>query len=218
MNIKVKKRLDNFFSQYRLYKFKKGEVLINAEENPPEVFYLTSGIVKRYAVTEDGDELTLNIYRPISFFPVSNAINNSLNHHFYEALTPVEVWAAPKEKVLEFLKNEPEVVFDLLGRIYKGLDGFFLRMEKLMGSGAEAKLMTELLIAAKRFGISNNQATVINLKLTEKDLAAQTGIARETVSRQLNKLKRKGLIEYKNKRLQINDLGKLEEELSKNCD
>lgn len=211
-NIIIKK-LDRFFGQYRFIKFRKREIIIRADDTPLGIFYLKSGVVREYVISPKGEELTLNIFRPYAFFPMPYALNQTINNHFYEAQTPVEAWRAPAENVMEFIRKEPEIALDLLSRIYRGLQGLFLRMEYLMGGSATNRLIAELIIYGKRFGEVKNGRIEVNLRLTQKDLAAQTGTARETVGRILKNLSKKKLIIFKNKKLIINELTKLEEQL-----
>lgn len=207
------KKLDRFFGQYKFIKFRKREIIIRADDQPLGIFYLKSGVTREYVISPKGEELTLNIFRPYAFFPMPYALNQTINNHFYEAQTPVEAWRAPTDAVVEFLKKEPEVTLDLLSRIYRGLQGLFLRMEYLMGGSATERLIAELVIYGKRFGEVKNGQVEVNLRLTQKDLAAQTGTARETVGRILKSLSQKKLIVFKRKKLIINDLGGLEGQL-----
>lgn len=213
MEVAVKQKLDDFFKKHKHQKYRKGEILVRADDEPIGIFYLIDGVVKRYSISPTGEELTLNIYRPVSFFPMSWAINNTFSPHYYEAMTEVEVWRAPKEEVLKFVSDKPDVLIDLLSRIYHGLEGYMMKMEYLMAGNARARLITELLIYARRFGKKDGDNIVIDLRVTEKDLASQSGIARETVSRELQKLKKMSLISFKSNQLIIKDLKKLEEQL-----
>ena len=213
MNQDVKKKLDNFFEKYHRSTYGAKEILISADQEPPGVFYLKEGVVRMYAVSSQGEEVVINIYRPTSFFPMSWVLNDSVSHYYFEALTEVKVIKAPKDEFLNFLESEGDVLMDLLKRIYKGLDGYFSRMEYLMSGSAQARLITEIIISAKRFGVKNEKGILVNMKFTEKDLAAQTGVARETVSREIHKLKEKGLIYFVGGSLIVKDLSKLEEEL-----
>lgn len=213
MEAAVKNKLDNFFKKYKNQKYKKGEILVRADDDPAGIFYLVEGVVRRYSISPQGEELTLNVYKPVSFFPMDWAINNTSSHHYYEAMTSVEIFRAPKEETLQFFKENNDVVLDLISRVYHGLDGYMMRMEYLMVGNAKARLITELLIFARRFGKPRGNKVVVNLKLTEKDLASQSGIARETVSRELQKLKKAGLIVFEKNQLIVNDLKKLEQEL-----
>lgn len=206
-------KLDTFFKKYPSFKFEKGSILIRAGDDPPGIFYLQQGKVRQYTISKQGDEQTLNIYKPISFFPMMWAINDTHNLHYFEAMTPVSIFRAPKEDVLTFVKKEPDVMFDLLRRLYKGMEGLLIRMEYLLSGNAYAKLITILLISARRFGVESAEGTRIELRHTEKDLATQAGISRETVSREIQILKNKGLLVYNRKSLIISDIAKLEEEL-----
>ena len=213
MEANVQEKLDKFFEGHKRQSYDAKEILIRADEEPSGVFYLTDGIVRMYAVSSQGEEVVINLFRSVSFFPMAWVLNDSISHYYFEAVTPVTVVKASKEEFLKFLKAEPEVLFDLLKRIYKGLEGYFSRMEYLMSGSAQARLITEILIYAKRFGKQEGSKTVVGFKLTEKDLAAQTGIARETVSREIHKLKEKGLIDFDKNTLTVKDLVKLEDEL-----
>ncbi len=213
MDSDVSEKLDNFFQQYKSRKYKRREILIRAADEPVGLFYLIEGVVRQYVITSSGEELTINVFKSPSMFPMAWVVNDTISPHFFEAMTVVTAWVAPKKEVLEFLKQEPDILLDLVKRIYKGLDGYFMRMEHLMLGSAQARLIAELLIYARRFGEQIESTVKVNFKLTERDLAAQSGIARETVSREIQKLKQKGLINFEKNTLLINDIQKLEEEL-----
>ena len=143
---------------------------------------------------------------------MSYVLNESLPTHYFEAMNDVVVWEAPKENFLEFIKNNPDVLLDLVKSIYKGLDEYTLRLESMMTGSAYTRLIVELLIDAKRFGkkIKNKG---VELRLTQDELAAESGIARETISREMKKLKDKMLVVANKHKLVILSLKKLEEEL-----
>lgn len=205
-------KLNDFFQTARRFSFKKGDVLIRPESDPDGVFYIKSGSVKMTAISADGEEVVINTFKPGAFFPMGWVLNNTGNRYFYEANEKVEVQKAVKSEFLDFLKAEPEVVFDLVKRIYRGLDGYFLRMEYLMAGNAYSRLVTELVILARRFGKKENSAS-IRVKVTEKDLASLSGITRETVSREFKKLIQSGLITFEKNDLIVKDLPALEQEL-----
>lgn len=213
MDSNVSKKLEEFFKNYKTREYKRRELLIKPERVPEGLFYLKKGIVREYTVSTKGEELTINIFKPNSLFPVAWIVNDSINSHYFEAMTAVDTFVAPKQNSLELFKKDQDVLFDLVKRIYRGLDGYFTRMEYLMAGTAESKLISELIIYAKRLGIQIGTEVKIDLKLTEKDLASQSGIARETVNREMQKLKKKDLIRFQNNTLIIKDLNKLEEQL-----
>jgi len=213
MNEAVQKKLEAFFFQYKLQKFKKGEILIRSDVNPLGILYLTKGMVKQYAISPDGVEHILTIYKPRSFFPMVWAINNTPNSYYFEAVGNVEVWNAPKDAIVKFIKKEPDILYDLLSRLYQGMSGLLLRIEHLMTGSAYHKVIFTILNTASRFGEKEADANSIILRSTHKEIAAFSGLTKETISRESTKLQKKGLIENKNHFIHIKNIRNLEEEL-----
>ena len=211
MNRSVVSKLDKFFGSYKRLNYKKGEILVRVDDDPLGIFYLKKGKVKQYAISKNGEEVILNIFQPPAFFPLSWALNDTPNEFYYEAMTDIDAWRAPKEEVLKFLKNDTEVMYDLLCRIYRGIDGIFMRMIYFMSGTAYNRLVAEIIIQAKRFGIKVNGA--IEIIISEKELAAETGMTRETVSREIKILKDKGYVSFNKKKLTILNLQGLEKQL-----
>lgn len=216
MDQEILKKINSFFSGFEIKRFKKGEILIEANQEPSGVFFLREGLVRMYTISLNGEELTLNIYRANSLFPLNWVLNNNLSPYYFEAMTSVTVLKAPKDKFLQFIKENSTVLLDLVSRIYRGLDGFFLRMEYLMRGSAKSRLITELLIFANRFGEVQSKQTVVKFRLSEKDLASETGLARETISREMSKLEKEGLVTLKKNTLTINNIDTLEQRLLDN--
>ena len=209
MEKNILKKIENFLKGYKFQKYRKGEIIIRAEDEPQGVFYLEEGFVKKYIISRKGDELTLNIFKPVSFFPIGWTLNKGKNYYFYEAMTSVSVWRVPRDKVIEFIKNEPDILFELLKRVHR--DGLLTRMTYLMAGNAYTRLAAEIHTYIIRFGRKENGSVIVNV--TEKDLASITGMTRETVSRGIKILREKGLVEFSRNKLNVKDIKKLEEEL-----
>ena len=196
-----------------MQQFKKGEILIRADEDPHGIYFLIEGDVRSYYISKKGDEITLNMFKPNTFFPMSWVISDIHNQYYFEAMTICIVYKAPKEDVLAFIKMEHDVVFDLLRRVYIGIEGLWTHIEYLSAGNALEKLIVTLLILGKRFGKEVTDGTIIPIKMTEKQLGEYSGIYRETVSREIQKLKEKGLIRFNKGTITIPDLKELEEAL-----
>lgn len=212
MDKSITKKLKLFFGKFPQMTFQKGELLIRTEENPQGIFYLSSGSIRQYALSESGEEITINLYKPVCFFPMTWAINSITNHYYFEAMTDSLVHMAPKIEVVQFIKQNPDVLYNLLKRILSGLDSLLLRMEYLMAGNAYKRLIIILLISAKRFGEKSLSPSGIKLQMIQKEIANQAGISRETVCREMQKLKKKGLIHFVGNTIIIADMNKLEEE------
>ncbi len=115
--------LDAFFGKFTHLTYRKGDIILRAEDAPQGVMYLTKGYVRQYMVDEWGTMLMFHIFKPNSFFPVTWVVNDEPNRYYLKAVTPVELWRAPKKAVREFLHNNPPVVYDLTRLLLSGLCG-----------------------------------------------------------------------------------------------
>lgn len=209
MQATATKIVENFFSKYTLRRFRKGQVLILDGEGTDKIFYLASGRVKVYDISYRGDEIILNAIQPGSFFPVALLINKAPNRYIYEAETDIEVRQAPTAEVISFLKAEPKVVYLLLSQVYTRMDDVLGRMSHLMASSAKRRLIYELLLECRYYGKLQPGGKHI-LTITEKDIGARAGLSRETVSREINKLKREKLVGVDHNNISILDMAELE--------
>ncbi len=184
----VAAKIAAFFARYPQRQLPKGLILIQAGEDPSGISYLIKGSVRQYDITDKGDEVVVNIFKPPAFFPMSYALNGSPNEYFYEAAEEVIMRQAPIAATLAFIEEHPDVMLDLLRRVYSGVDGLLRRQVVAMGGTAMSRLSFELLVAGKRFGkMLANGRCFVGIKETE--LATRTGLTRETVSRCLHRLK-----------------------------
>lgn len=212
VNTDITHLLKTFFIKHTFHQYKKGDVCIRGGETPSGVFYLTDGYVKMYSLSTKGVQVTLTVFKPGSFFPMHWAMHETKNRYFFEALTDIDVWVAPRKQVLSFIKKHPDVLYDLLSRVFRGLDGVMERMSYTVSDTAAHRLVFELLIAAKRFGQTSADKT-ISLHVTEKDIAHQTGLTPETISREMKKLKQKGFVHISKTGITIQQIHPLEKML-----
>lgn len=209
MDMQVKQKVKFFFATYPVRKFKKGEILIFASENPNNVYYLLDGNVRQYDVDFRGEEVVVNVFKPPAFFPMNYVINRQPNEYIYDAASNVSTHAAPVDDVLSFVRDNPDVLFDLLARVYSGIDGILRRQFYLMSSNANDRLIYELIIMSRRIGKALSDKSYL-VNLTEAELASRVGLTRETVSRRLQAMKKRKLIQIENDGLVIVDIHALE--------
>lgn len=209
MRPEVKKKLLSYFNKFELKSFQRGEIVLK----PPSetIFFLTKGVVRMFRSSQEKGELTLNVYKAYALFPMSLMFHAHDNYTF-SALTDVHGHHAPKKDFSRFIRRNPAILYDLLKRIYQGFDGFFMLLEALLSGDAFYRTLTHLIIHARRFGKKKQNKIVFDWHLTHHQLASQTGLARESVTKEIKKLQEKGLIGYSGKKLFIYDFFKLEEE------
>lgn len=208
MDDQVRHKVEDFFKTYAVRKVDAHEILVFANEDPTHIFHLIEGRVGQYDVTRKGQQVMVNIFKPPAFFPMSWAINKVSNEYLFEAMEPTMLHVAPPDDVVAFVKREPDVLFDLLARVYKGTDGLLRQNALLMEGSAVSLLVFELLVSCLRFGELYSE-NGYKLAIREHELAARTGLARETISRNLQALKLKRLLRSEPGGLIIPDVEKL---------
>lgn len=212
MTVTVAEKIKTQFSKYPKRTYPKGQILVFADESPEHVFYIVNGRVRKYDVSYRGDEVIVNIFKPPAFFPMSWAINRTPNRYFYKTETETVLHVVPADDALDFLKTNPDVMLDLLSRIYRGMDGLLGRVVHLMSGTAQSRLIYELIIECRRFGDKQATGDYI-LTASEIDLASRSGLSRETISREMKKLKDKGWIAVDSKGIRVKDITALEQAL-----
>ena len=212
MNEKLRKKTEAFFLQFPLINLKKGETVVEADRDLNEVYYLKKGFIREYTFSSQGVELTLHVFAPGSYFPMVDVLAGVKNRYYYETLTPVELYITSIEKMLKFFRGEPDLVLDLTRRLLLGLDKLLTRIEFLVFGKAETRVVSALLFLARHFGRQKNKEVQIQYLFTHKDIASFAGISRETASREIEKLVRKKVIEYKNHLLLIKNLETLKKQ------
>lgn len=203
----------DFYSKFKSRRYKKSETLIRADDDPQGIFCLTKGYVRQYAISKSGSELTLNILKPISYFPMVWAINGTPNIYYFEALTQVEVGRAPRGEVVDFIKNKPKLIFSLMSDLLEEYGETLTRIEHLVFSDAYRRVLSVFIYLAKHFGEESEGKIVVKHRFTHQDIATLVGVARETASNEINKLASKGFIKYVNHSIVYSDLEMLEDEL-----
>lgn len=201
--------LEEFFGSYNFLELQKNQVVLRPDDSLENIFYIKSGYVRQYAVSSEGEEFTLNIFRPGSYFAIALSFDQEANNHYFETLTPVKMFKAPKKDVVVFLQKNPTVLYDLFTRITTGMNALTLRMESLVFGTARAKVAATLYLNARRFGRNSKNAVTIDFPLTHLQIANMTGVTRETVSIEMMNLKKEKIITYQGQRVTVFDMKRL---------
>lgn len=218
-------KLEEYLAEFPTKTYKKGESLLAVDKKVESIFLLLSGYVRQYTLSTKAEEFTHNILKPHSLFPFHLALNQLPNPHYFQAITLVRVAVAPADDVASHLLDHPEISLALSKKLASGLNQLSFRTESLLFGTARQKLTAILYLLGKRFGqptstkstvrkSSNNQPTQLQLNsfpITHQFLASLTGLTRETVSLEMMKLKKQGLIDYSRQKIALLDIETLKE-------
>lgn len=197
------RRLEDFFAHYTAIEYKRGEVILRAEDIPFGVYYLYRGYVRQYLLAPSGETFIVHIYKPGSFFPLTWVLNDTPNIYHFESMTPARVVRAPKEAFVSLLKEHPDALLYATQRLASGLSGFVSRVAQLVLDDAYTKTILLLLYYAENFGETMEEGIALRIPLTHREIASWIGTTRETASIQMEKLLHDGLVVTKGRLLII---------------
>jgi CRP/FNR family transcriptional regulator len=172
--------------------YAKGEFIIRPGESPPGVFYLEEGLVKAYDITKYGEENLLIIRKSGELLGLTWAITGQDRNIIYAALAPTTVRLISREKFTGHLRSHPEAALPVIDMI---TDMYRLHSERIMTleyRTVRERLVSFLLTTAERFGQKSAAGTRITVPLKHQDIASSISATRETTSRALADLERKG--------------------------
>lgn len=184
--------LVNLFHSGTKLAYSKGEFIIRPGESPPGVFYIESGLVKAYDITKYGEENLLIIRKKGELLGLTWAITGQDRHIIYSALAPTEVWLIPRDQFREYLRANPASALPVTDMI---TDMYRLHSERIMTleyRTVRERLVSFLLTTASRFGQKTPEGIRITVPLKHQDIASSISATRETTSRALADLERKG--------------------------
>lgn len=193
----------DFFDKYPIRTYSKADPIVSPGNSTESVFFIKSGVARSYYIDENGTELTVNLLKPSSIYPLSSILAGKNNIYYLEAFTGVSVYVVPVNDFLEFLKKNNELKYILLKKFSSGLEGYLIRSIFLIRGSAMQKTASTLLLLARRFGQKVGKKIVIDLPLIHQDIADLSGITRETASIQVGILEKAGIISRKGRNISI---------------
>lgn len=202
MSNSLSEKILEFTKQFESVSFAAGDQIPVPQPEVPYLYFLHSGSVKMHAVSEDGESVTLTVFRPHSFFPLMLSLSKVPTAYVFEVLESGDATKIPSREMKKFLKENPDILFNTVERFSDALCGLTARIESLSLRDTESRLAGILLYLLDRFP-HTTQPNTISLHLTHEDLATWIGVQRETVSREMLRLQKNGSIEAKNRHITI---------------
>jgi CRP/FNR family transcriptional regulator len=190
--------LVDFFRGGTKLAYSKGEFIIRPGELAPGVFYIEEGLVKSYDITKYGEENLLIIRKTGELLGLTWAITGKARSIIYAALAPTKVWLVSREAFTDFVRNHPAAALPLVDMI---ADMYRLHSERILTleyRTVRERLISFLLTTAQRFGRKVAGGRLIDVPLKHQDIASSISATRETTSRALSELERKGFLRSEN--------------------
>ena len=182
----------------------RGEIILLEGERAEALFFVASGAMKVFKTSAEGKEQILNIVRPGESFNDVPVFDDGLNPASAQAMGPVVLYGLRKSELQVILQNSPQVALNVIKVLAERVRQLVSLVEDLSFRhviGRVAKILLE----------HAGDGAGPGPRLTQQEMAAMAGTAREVVSRSLKALEEEGAIRFERHRIIITDKETLKE-------
>lgn len=180
-------------SQLRNYKaksfvFMQGDTL-------DRVFFIHSGKVKIQKTDVTGKEQIVSVLQAGEMFPHAGFFQKGTFPAHAEILETAQLIVTPIADFEKILIQHPELCIKLFKVLGEKIVDLQNRLEEQILHDTYEQIIMLLLRLCKSNGIQMNDKYTLTTQFTNRELANMIGTSRETMSRTMNQLKRKKLID-----------------------
>ena len=185
-------------------KAERGEIILLEGEPAQAMFFNVAGVVKVFKTSSEGKEQILSLARPGDSFNDVPIFDDGPNPASAEAMGPVVLYGLRKDDWKDILRDYPPVAMNTIKVLAEHVRQLVSLVEDLSFRhviGRVAKILLEYV----------GDGTGPRPRLTQQEMAAMAGTAREVVGRSLKALEDEGIIRLDHHRIVITDKNALNE-------
>ncbi len=187
-------QIDALLERTLVLRRRSGALLAARDEVAGAFYVLAEGRAKVTVSGTNGREVTLNVVRPGEFFGEVSIIDGGPRTADVIALDSVVVLSIEREAFLNAVRQKPQIAIRMLQTMAKRLRRADESIAGLALMDVEERLRRTLIGLASDDGEHIAEGLVVRRRPTQQELANMIGSCRETVSRTLADLGRKGLV------------------------
>jgi len=201
--------LDGLAKRARVASFVKGEALYRRGDAGDSLMVILTGRVKISNITDDAREVVLNFLGPGDLNGEIAVLDGKGRSADATALEATEVAILYRRDVMAVLERHPQALLGIVAVLAGKLRMASAMVEHglLQMAGKAARGLLRL---AEQHGLDAKDGTLVDLKLSQKDLGSYLGLSRENTSRELGRLREAGLIRVDGAKIVIVDREGLE--------
>jgi CRP-like cAMP-binding protein len=184
--------------------YKKEMVIMDESNEGPGLFIITKGAVKVTRNDSEGREIILTILGEYEYFGEMSLLDGQNPSANVVAMENTEVFYISRDEFMHLIQYNPKITFALLEGLIKRLRAADDKIKSLSLLKAEGKIISAIIQLAEISGIMKQGMVEVDLPF-QHDIANIAGTSRETVSRVLHALEKKGLVQLDGSKIRIPD-------------
>lgn len=185
--------------------YRPGDAVYREGEYGDALYVLVSGVMKLFRPYSGSKEATLRLLKDWDIFGHLAFAGEARQRAYAEAVTDCVVTKVPKIFVERAVRQEPRVAFKIMTLLELRLVQYEELVKCLLPRETEVRLANLLPLLAQKFGDRRDGVVTIDLRLTHQDLAAMVASTRESVTKVLNEMRGRDLIEVEAGRITLKD-------------
>jgi CRP/FNR family transcriptional regulator len=189
--------------------YRKGEAIFLPGDPSDFVYFLHRGRVKLAYLDESGKRLTLSICRVGELFGEMALVGEQRRKLVAEALEDVELCIVAGDDLMRFADQHHDFSIQITRAIGSRMNELETRLQDLVFKDVPTRLARLLYRLKDDYGVDSGSNTLLDVKLTHRDLADLIGSTRETTTATLNDFVRQGILDKQKGRLVIQNEARL---------
>ena len=191
--------------------YKPGDVIYREGEHGDALYVLISGVIKLFRPYSGSKEATLRLLKPWDIFGHLAFAGEARQRAYAEAVTECKVTKVPKIFMERAVRRNPQAALKTMTLLELRLVQYEELVKCLLPRETEVRLANLLPLLANKFGDRDADGRItIDLRLTHQDLAAMVASTRESVTKVLNEMRSRGVVEIEGGRIILKDHAALE--------
>ncbi|SCG67980.1 Crp/Fnr family transcriptional regulator [Micromonospora coxensis] len=171
-----------------------GTALFHQGDPSRHVVLIGEGWVKVTSYSRQGWEALLAIRGPGDILGELSAVDGRPRLATVSGLTRVTATVLTAEQLQDCLTAWPEIALSLLRHLASSLREADNRRVEYGSSNGDSRLVVLLVELLEKHGVPSPEGVVLDLPLTQQDLAASVGTSREVVARTLRVLRQRDVL------------------------
>jgi CRP-like cAMP-binding protein len=193
--------------------YRRGAALFHERQESDAIYVLRRGTVKIVVGTSAGKDAMLGIRGPGDLLGEVSAVDGRARSAGAIALEAAEALVVPGSAFRAFLGAHSAAAMRLLEMLCERLRDADVKRSEHVALDTLTRVAGRLVELADRFGKDEDEGVVIDLALTQEDLAGWAGASREAVAKALQTLRDLGLVRTDRRRVVVIDLPALRDRL-----
>ncbi len=197
--------LADLASRFAVKAVRRGARIFRQGEPGDALFVVDEGSVKISTLASDGREVILAVIGPGELFGELSLFDRGLRSADATALEDARLLSLSLETFRPYLHSHPDVAIELLSVLAGRIRNTDQALQDALYSDVPGRLAKKLLELAERYGKEADGRVVIDLAVTQDELARMVGSSRESVNKALSSFMSRGSLGQQDRRYVILD-------------